>query len=92
MTVWGLTRHEWGDVHFYIAMALFATMSLHILLHWKWIINITGGHAAEASGKRLMLGLLALIVVVLLASAPVLLPVESVDFDGDRGLGHRIHQ
>lgn len=86
-SVWGLTRHEWGDVHFYIAISLFLTLALHIVLHWKWIVNITQGHGSEASGRRLLIGVLALLVVVLLASAPVLAPVESVDIGGGHGFG-----
>jgi hypothetical protein len=32
-----LTRHEWGDVHFWIAAALLAGVVLHLALHWGWI-------------------------------------------------------
>lgn len=76
MTVWGLSRHQWGDWHFYLALALFATLAIHILLHWKWIVKLTRGRPSDASGKRLLLGLFALLVVILLASAPLLSPVE----------------
>jgi hypothetical protein len=86
-TVWGLTRHEWGDYHFYIAIALFATLALHIVLHWNWIVNLTRGHAKASSGWRLLLGVLALIVVILMASAPVASPVDSVDNPRGHGFG-----
>jgi hypothetical protein len=86
-TVWGLTRHEWGDLHFYIAIALFATLALHIVLHWKWIVNITQGHAGTASGWRLFVGVLALLAVILLAGAPTMSTVESVD-TGGHGFGY----
>jgi hypothetical protein len=34
---WTLSRHQWLDVHFWIA-AVFATLIIvHILLHWEWI-------------------------------------------------------
>ncbi len=33
----GLSRHDWGDIHFVLA-AIFAVLILvHIILHWTWI-------------------------------------------------------
>jgi hypothetical protein len=34
---WDMTRHEWGDVHFWIAIALVGMVLLHLALHWGWI-------------------------------------------------------
>jgi len=85
-TVLGLSRHEWGDLHFYIALSLFATLSLHILLHWKWIVNLTRGHASRTSRRRLLLGLLALLTLILLSAAPLLVPVETTA--SGAGYGH----
>ncbi len=34
-----MTRHEWGDIHFYIAIVFFILILLHIILHWQWIKN-----------------------------------------------------
>ena len=30
-------RHDWGDVHFWIAVALAAGVMIHLLLHVQWI-------------------------------------------------------
>lgn len=37
LSLWGLTRHELGDVHFWIAVTLLALMILHVVLHWTWV-------------------------------------------------------
>jgi len=37
----GMTRHEWGEVHFYIAASLIAVLAIHLVLHWSWIKNRT---------------------------------------------------
>jgi len=37
-TLMGMTRHEWGDVHFWISMSLVAMLLLHLVLHWRWIV------------------------------------------------------
>ena len=37
--LWSMTRHEWGDIHFYLAVGFVALMVAHIILHWSWIKN-----------------------------------------------------
>ena len=32
-----MTRHEWGDIHFYLSILLITLITIHIILHWKWI-------------------------------------------------------
>ena len=34
---WG--RHDWGDLHFVMAVIFVILMVIHIWLHWEWIIN-----------------------------------------------------
>jgi len=41
-SLWGLTRHEWGDVHFWISVALLVIMLVHLALHWNWIVTVIG--------------------------------------------------
>jgi hypothetical protein len=36
-TLWSLSRHEWGDVHFYLAVLFLVLILVHIILHWNWI-------------------------------------------------------
>ncbi len=33
----GLTRHDWGDVHFWIAAFFSVIIIVHLVLHWKWL-------------------------------------------------------
>ena len=32
-----MTRHEWGSIHFYMAVVFVVLMIVHIVLHWTWI-------------------------------------------------------
>jgi len=32
-----LGRHDWGDIHFYLATAFLVLMVVHIVMHWGWI-------------------------------------------------------
>lgn len=35
--LWGLDRHDWGDVHFWVAVAGGALLLIHVALHWQWV-------------------------------------------------------
>jgi hypothetical protein len=35
--LWSMTRHEWGTIHFYLALLFVFLMIVHIILHWEWI-------------------------------------------------------
>jgi len=32
-----MSRHEWGTIHFYLALLFVFLMIVHIILHWDWI-------------------------------------------------------
>jgi len=82
-TIWGLDRHEWGGLHFWVSVGFFSILALHLVLHWRWIASVVTGRPREGSGFRAALGLVGLATVVALASAPLMAPVEKET--GDRG-------
>ncbi len=41
LAVWGLGRHGWGDVHFWLAVAIGVLVAVHVALHWRWICATT---------------------------------------------------
>ncbi|MBD9355987.1 DUF4405 domain-containing protein [Methylomonas albis] len=41
-SLWGLTRHQWGDIHFWISLGLLAVLVIHLALHWNWIVTVIG--------------------------------------------------
>jgi hypothetical protein len=38
LSLWTLTRHQWGEVHFWIGLALLGVVLLHLCLHWQWLV------------------------------------------------------
>ncbi len=42
LELWGLTRHDWGDVHFWLALSLVALALIHVALHWSWACALVG--------------------------------------------------
>jgi hypothetical protein len=75
-TIWGLDRHEWGTVHFWIAVAFFSILAIHLALHWRWVRNVVTGRPREGSGLRASLGIVGLAAGIALAASPLLAPVE----------------
>jgi hypothetical protein len=40
LTLLGLDRHGWGDVHFWGAVSLAVLVIVHLWLHWAWICTM----------------------------------------------------
>ena len=77
--LWGMDRHGWGQLHFWIAVVLMACVTLHLFLHWRWVVCIVKGRPREESGHRVALAVVGLLALVGLAAAPFFGPVEQAD-------------
>ena len=75
-TIWTLDRHEWGSIHFWIAITFFAVLAFHLFLHWRWIVTVLKGRPREGSGARVALGTVGLVALLALALSPFMSPVE----------------
>jgi hypothetical protein len=76
-TVLGVTRYDWGDLHWVMALSLIFFIILHLVLHWSW---------AKLSFKRYLrigpktLAITATVIVIVSAIvAPVYLTREFPD-------------
>lgn len=76
-TIWTLDRHQWGDIHFWIAVIFLVVLAFHVFLHWRWIVSLTKGKKQPKSGQRIALGLVGFLALIALAIAPIITPVES---------------
>jgi len=38
--VWGLSRHQWGDLHYWVAVTMLALAILHVALNWPWVCSV----------------------------------------------------
>ncbi|MDX5375607.1 MAG: DUF4405 domain-containing protein [Gammaproteobacteria bacterium] len=76
-TVWGLSRHQWGDVHLWLAVIFLAIVALHVVLHWRWLASMMKGGAHQAPGWRLVLGVVSLLLIIALAVAPFVTGVDA---------------
>ena len=67
LTILGFDRHGWGEVHFWIALALLIGVALHLYLHWCWIRITSKLYWLRAA-------IPALIILLILAVAAIALP------------------
>lgn len=74
--IFGMSRHEWGDVHFYITSLFLAILSIHLILHWRFIQKLFRGRVKEINVSRVLLGLVGLFAVLAIAIAPFIAPKE----------------
>jgi len=75
-TLWTLDRHDWGDVHFYIALASLAVLTVHLVLHRRWIAGLFRGHAPQGQGTRVAAGTVGLLALLAVAVGPLVSPVQ----------------
>jgi mono/diheme cytochrome c family protein len=51
--LWGLLRHQWGAVHFWISLVLLTVLAIHVALHWRWlVIGLSKRFGAAAWAER----------------------------------------
>ncbi|MCW8829285.1 MAG: DUF4405 domain-containing protein, partial [Gammaproteobacteria bacterium] len=82
--VWGMSRHDWGTVHFWLSVVFFAVLTFHLLQHWRFVLGLFRGHLKEGVRLRVALGLVGLVAVILLGLAPLLSPVAVDENRQDR--------
>lgn len=75
-TVLALSRHQWGEIHFYIALTLVLALIVHFTLHWKWIICVIKGHSKEKSNTRVIIGVILVVILLIISLAVLLSPIK----------------
>ncbi|MBN2576688.1 MAG: DUF4405 domain-containing protein [Deltaproteobacteria bacterium] len=48
LTLFGLDRHDYGKIHFYLGFAIVILLALHVAMHWSWLC----GFVAKRLGKE----------------------------------------
>ena len=81
LSIWDWGRHDWGDLHAWLAYAVCALTVIHLVLHWRWLMS--------AAWPRLKWPVLAgLLAGALLALSAWLLPVnQNGNDEHERGGG-----
>ena len=70
-TLWGLSRHDYGNIHFKLALAVIPLMLLHIILHWSWVCATIGNMLnlkVDRHGQNSLYGIILLILIIILTA------------------------
>ena len=35
--LWGMSRHDFGEIHFYFSIFFLISITLHVFMHWGWV-------------------------------------------------------
>lgn len=95
-SLWSYTRHDWGDVHFWLAVGLAALLVVHLALHWSWVCSVVQSwlpHGppgrAKSALRRNMAGVALLVAVAGLIAAFLWVADRNVVERGGDGRQHR---
>lgn len=94
-SVWGMTRHDWGELHFWLALAILGLLLVHLALNWSWVCTVVtklcGKSVQGARGwRRPAMGIATLLLIVALLTT-FLWAASASKEAGSRGggWGHR---
>jgi len=68
----GYGRHEWGDIHTWLAYLGIFLVVVHLALNWQWLVKV----AASKHNWRLAAGILSGLLIII---AFLFLPVERAE-------------
>lgn len=71
LTWLGQGRHFYGDIHFWLGIAMLALVIVHTWLHWDWVVRTW---RRAAGSLRSPLTWVMLLLVAALIFAPLLIP------------------
>lgn len=84
--IWGLDRHGWGSIHFWISIVFLSVLAIHLFLHWRWIVTVLTSRPREGSGLRAGLGIIGLIGLLALSFAPLVSPIKTTAERSGKGI------
>lgn len=86
LTLWGWDRHDWGVLHFYLALLFLAVLILHLILHWQIIVGLFQRLIPNPRTRTIVLWIFILLCL-LLAYFPFLVSPEVQEIGRGRGQG-----
>jgi hypothetical protein len=84
----GWDRHDWGDIHLYLAFLLLGLLVFHIILHWSQIVGLF--HRLIPTPRwRFRIAIIFLLISLLLIYFPFLITPQTQP--RGRGMGRGRH-
>lgn len=86
LTLWGWDRHDWGVIHFYLALVFLGLLILHLILHWQMIVGLFQRLIAAPRTRTIVVWIFVLLCL-LLFYFPFLVSPEVQEIGRGRGQG-----
>jgi hypothetical protein len=90
LTWLGWDRHDWGQIHLYLAFILLGLLTIHLILHWQVILGLYARLIPDPR-TRTRLAFALLILTVLLLYFPFLITPDVQERGRGSGRGGREH-
>ncbi|MEQ9459817.1 MAG: DUF4405 domain-containing protein [Phycisphaeraceae bacterium] len=93
-TLWGLSRHGWGEVHLWMSYTVVVLVGLHLAVHWGWVLITArrgvwpAAKGCPSLGTKVVTGLGAAALVIVFVLSLGWWATESV-IHNERGEGWR---
>ncbi len=99
LAIGGMNRHDFGDIHFWLAIGVLVVVFLHVLLHWQWVCATTrklvvSSTDPEYVGKKGWRAVWGLVLIVVLAGGAtgLLLAANSAVAEIEGGAEEEAHE
>jgi len=69
LSLWGFSRYQWGQIHFWVSIVLLVVLVVHLALHWQWLATTVAqrfGMARNPQSRHLWSGVITLLLVIIL--------------------------
>lgn len=86
-SVLGLARHDWGEIHLWIAWGFIAAVVVHLVMHGAWIKAMTLG--SRPGRARVVRGAAAIGAALVLAAVVAVAAFAPATPGAERGTGAR---
>ena len=80
-SLWGLNRHDFGDIHFYLALIFIILIFIHLWLHWAWVCNTTANLFSPNHRRGTIIALIFIIALAALTTLSLLWANTQVQTD-----------
>lgn len=95
LLLWGLNRHDYGVIHFYLALAMIVLVLVHLWLHWSWVCSTLGrlvNFIKLKPEKYSSFGIASLFLIMIITISSLYCAKSQVVNTADRGSDHFLRQ
>jgi cytochrome b561 len=82
--LFGMDRHQWGTIHLTIGFALLGLLVIHIVLHWRKIVNLYKSLIGNKMARKIIASVFIIACAILIAFPFILRPEVQETGRGER--------